>query len=83
MILDAGPDFADQILFTSGMAFLEDVENNAAVLSFFERRKAADVMNMIRFLDANGVPSVMVSGIVMMIDRVTAPFGPAMVVTRD
>ena len=38
---DIVPDFADQILFTSGMAFLEDVENNAAVLSFFERRKAA------------------------------------------
>ena len=31
----------EEILFTSGMAILEDVENNKAVLDFFRRRKAA------------------------------------------
>ncbi len=31
----------EEILFTSGMAILEDVENNKAVLDFFKRRKAA------------------------------------------
>ena len=38
---DQVPDFAPQLLFTSGMALLDDAGNNAAVLSFFEKRKAA------------------------------------------
>lgn len=37
---DHVPDFPDQILFTSGMAILDDEENNAAVLTFFADRKA-------------------------------------------
>ena len=36
---DAVPDYPDQILFTSGMAFLDDAQNNRAVLDFFERRR--------------------------------------------
>ena len=35
------PQFPGQILFTSGMAMLEDSENNEAVLEFFTQRKAA------------------------------------------
>ena len=35
------PELPCQILFSSGMAILDDHENNAAVLSFFEDRKAA------------------------------------------
>lgn len=35
------PELPCQILFSSGMAILDDHENNAAVLSFFENRKAA------------------------------------------
>ena len=35
------PSFPEQILFTSGMAMLDDAENNAAVLAFFKERKAA------------------------------------------
>lgn len=34
------PSFPGQILFTSGMAFLDDAQNNAAVLAFFKERKA-------------------------------------------
>ena len=35
------PAFDREILFTSGMAILDDAENNAALLEFFRRRKAA------------------------------------------
>lgn len=35
------PGLPGQILFTSGMAILDDHENNSAVLSFFEERRAA------------------------------------------
>ena len=33
------PQFPEQILFTSGMAFLEDAQNNEALLRFFRERK--------------------------------------------
>ena len=35
------PSFQEQILFTSGMAVLDDAENNAALLRFFADRKKA------------------------------------------
>lgn len=38
------PEYADQILFTSGMAMLEDAKNNAAVLDFFATRKKAGAL---------------------------------------
>ncbi|MBQ1312043.1 MAG: carbohydrate kinase family protein [Blautia sp.] len=36
---DRIPAFPGEILFTSGMAILDDAENNAAVLEFFTKRK--------------------------------------------
>ena len=41
---DRIPAFPEQILFTSGMAMLEDARNNAAVLDFFRKRKADGAM---------------------------------------
>ena len=35
------PSFSEQILFTSGMAMLDDAAHNAAVLAFFTERKKA------------------------------------------
>lgn len=37
----AVPAFDREILFSSGMAILEDVENNASLLEYFKRRKEA------------------------------------------
>ena len=36
---DRIPSISNQVLFTSGMAFLDDSENNRAVLGFFTKRK--------------------------------------------
>ena len=38
------PEYSDQILFTSGMAMLEDAKNNAAVLDFFAMRKKSGAL---------------------------------------
>ena len=41
---DAVPEFSGSILFTSGMAFLDDAEHNAAVLDFFTKRKTSGAL---------------------------------------
>ena len=45
-------------------------------------RMVPAVMKMIRSRSGKGLPSFMVKGMVKMMDSVTAPLGPAMVVTR-
>ena len=41
---DRIPRGSGQILFTSGMAFLDDVQNNAAVLEYFTKQKESGAM---------------------------------------